>query len=295
MAAEEDAKALQKRVYKCSNGGVLAELTALLEEHPEVDVDGYNGTTVLYSGRSAFFRACMHGHTECAQLLIDHKADVNTKDINGVSALCIVAQRRHLRCVKLLVQNGADVNCQSDSGRTPLISSAFNGNLTTAQYLLEHKADVHYRAPEKVSNKNRDALYCAMRKRATNRTPGFAFAFLCCNTDAKNVKIQYGVTITIRDAHIETYSHVQAFIDEYHRILTRVLSGHVQVDTRVGRGDNGIYQEPLERALEYLGLSMSKDRVVNASIDGEEQAAKRALIPGHLLSANHWFDKHTSR
>jgi hypothetical protein len=39
---------------------------------------------------------------------------------------------------------------------------------------------------------------------------------------------------------------------------------------------------------------MTKNQVVNTSIDGEE-AVKRALIPGHLLNANHWFDKFTSR
>jgi hypothetical protein len=66
----------------------------------------------------------------------------------------------------------------------------------------------------------------------------------------------------------------------------------VPVDPRFGLGQMGIYQEPLERTLEYLGLSMSKDQVVNTSIDGE--AVKRALIPGHLLNANHWFNKHHS-
>jgi hypothetical protein len=134
-----------------------------------------------------------------------------------------------------------------------------------------------------------------MIKYATHRTPGIAFACLSCNTNAKNVKTgdHLRVTTAMRDAYIEEYKRVQAYIDEYHRILTRVLSDHVQADTRVGGGDNGICQKSLERTLEYLGLSMNKDQAVNTSIDGGE-GNKRALIPGHLLSANHWFDKYTA-
>jgi hypothetical protein len=107
--------------------------------------------------------------------------------------------------------------------------------------------------------------------------------------------IKHPLTAAMRDAHIETYQHVQAFIDEYHRILNLVLSEHVPVDPRFGLGQMGIYHEPLERTLEYLGLSMSKDQVVNTSIDGDEEGVRRALIPGHLLNANHWFDKYKSR
>jgi hypothetical protein len=36
---------------------------------------------------------------------------------------------------------------------------------------------------------------------------------------------------------------------------------------------------------------MTKDQVVNSSIDGE--AVRRALIPGQLLNADHWFNKYT--
>jgi hypothetical protein len=166
-----------------------------------------------------------------------------------------------------------------------------NRRLTMAQYLLDHKADVHYRVSEEKFNKNKDALYWAMRTSVTDRTPGSAFAFLSCNADAKNVEIDYSLTAAIRDTHIGQYKHVQAYIDEYHGLLMRVLSERVEVDTRVGLTQNGIYQEPLERTLEYLGLSMSKDQVVNNSIDGEE-GVRRALIPGHLLNASHWFIKY---
>jgi hypothetical protein len=212
---------------------------------------------------------------------------VNVKDINGWSVLHAAALEGNLSCARLLVQNGADVNCRGNNGWTPLMFSAENGRMTVSQYLLEQKADVHYHISKEGYSKYRDVLYWVMWK--CNRTPGVAFAFLCCNTDAKNVAIDIFLTVATRDAHIETYQHVQAFIDEHHRILNLVLSEHVPVDTRVGRGDYGLYHEPLERTLEYLGLSMSKDQVVNTSIDGE--AVKRALIPGHLLNANHWFDK----
>jgi hypothetical protein len=251
-----------------------------------VDVDGYKGAD---HGFRALNWACFYGHTECAQLLIDHGADVNAKSIRGSSALSVAAQKGHLSCVKLLVQNGADVHCQSDDGWTPLMSSAFDGHLLTSQYLLDQKADVHYRVLKEGYWKHADALYGAMYKYATDRTPGIAFAFLSCNTDAKNVKIYREITTALCESCIETYTHVQAFIDEHHEILKHVLSEDVQVDTRVGRGDNGLYHEPLEQVLVYLGLSMKKNQTVNASIDGKS-GVKRALIPGHLLNANLWFE-----
>jgi hypothetical protein len=292
MAELEDMEDLQKRVYDLAVGGKPVELKSLLEEHPGLDVDEHKNEY----GLRALLWACLKGHTECARLLIDHKADVNAKSNDGSSALhgVAVGYRQNLSCAKLLVQNGADVHCQDIHAHTPLMSCADYGRLNIAQFLLEQKADVHYRISKEGNSKNQDALCCAMGKYATDRTPGIAFAFLSCKTDAKNVKIIKYIGIAKRDAHIETYPHVQAYIDESHRILNLVLSEHVPVDPRFGLGQMGIYQEPLERTLEYLGLSMSKDQVVNASIDGEE-GVKRALIPGHLLNANHWFNKYADR
>jgi hypothetical protein len=291
-ASSQQAQDREAHVWGFAREGEYAKLCALLEEHPDVDVDGFVDTL----DRRPLWRACKGGHTEYARVLVDHRADVNAKSSHGASALHAAAYLHRLGLAELLVQNGADVDCpDAASGWTPLMSCASEGNLVVAQYLLEHKADIHYRVSRKFPTMHQNVLYRAMCKNARRQKLGDAFAFLCCNTDVKKVDFDdYSVTAALGDTHIEEYKRVQSFIDEQHGVLNLVLSEHVQVDTRVGRGDNGIYQEPLERTLEYLGLSMSKDQVVNISIDGEE-AVKRALIPGHLLNANHWFDKYKSR
>jgi hypothetical protein len=127
------------------------------------------------------------------------------------------------------------------------------GSLPCLQLLLDNKADLNVQ-----KNDGRDALYSAIK--AIDNS-GHVFPVLCCNTDAKNVKIveEGDVTPAQVTVCIEDYKHVQAYIDEYHRILTLVLSEDVQVDPRFGLGQMGIYQEPLERVLEYLGMSMNKD------------------------------------
>jgi ankyrin repeat protein len=105
-------------VYRLADRGNLAKLAALLEEHPEVDVDGHKDEV----GWSALRCVCSIGYTACAQLLIAHKADAHDMYNNGVSALhSAVTNSRFLGCVKLLVQNRADVNCRASDGQTPLM------------------------------------------------------------------------------------------------------------------------------------------------------------------------------
>jgi hypothetical protein len=94
------------------------------------------------------------------------------------------------------------------------------------------------------------------------------------------------------DAAIAEYKNTQAFIQNTHQQLVTTLSDHTVVDMRVGRGDAGIYQEPLERTLEYLGLSMNPDQVVNTSIDGT--TPMRVLIPSQHRNAKHWYKKYVA-
>jgi ankyrin repeat protein len=104
MAEVEDIKALQKKVYAYARIEKQDWLTALLEEHPELDVGEHKNMF----GFRAFYLACTNGHLGCAQLLIDHKADVHVTNSKGnaawYSALSGASASGRLNCVQLLVQ-----------------------------------------------------------------------------------------------------------------------------------------------------------------------------------------------
>jgi ankyrin repeat protein len=314
-----DAMELSKQVYRICDTKTdpSTELRAFLDAHPQVSVTKYRSR----DGRQALHRASERGHAacvrmlldqgadvharddcewtaliltsitgklECMQILIEAKADVNASNMYGQTAAHYAPNHAHTKCLQLLIDNHADVNVRDKRGDTPAMGACIKGkDLPCLQLLLDNKADLSVRG-----NGGRDALCYAMKEAASMYTSGMVFPVFCCNTDAKNVKIggKYGVTEALVAACIKEYKHVQTYIDEYHRALKKTLSDEVEVDAHVGRGGKGIYQEPLERVLEYMGLSMHKDQVVNASIDGG--GTKRALLPFHVLNAKVWYNKY---
>jgi hypothetical protein len=234
-------------VWNDANFGVLKEY---LEEHPDVNVDMYRDR----DGWTALHKTSCQQSPKSAELLLDHKADINARHNNG---------------------------------QTSLILACFSsGNEDTALLLIERGADIH------LKNKwNEDALYYCVRC----FKPSIAFILLCCGSDTDEIKINYPYQAKV-NACIAEYKRTHAFIEAFHESLTHTLANEAKVDTRLARTSLGIYHEPLERVLEYLGLSMHKNQTVNTSIDGQEGeegqegGVKRVLIPNQARNAKHWYD-----
>ncbi|MFH1143526.1 MAG: ankyrin repeat domain-containing protein [Candidatus Eisenbacteria bacterium] len=95
---------------------------------------GWNPTPLIY--------ACGGGHSEFAQLLISHGADVNHR-ADGRLPLTMAIERGHTDLVAVLLENGADIEVtEPNLGCSPLHIAALRGYRDIAQMLLDHGAPV---------------------------------------------------------------------------------------------------------------------------------------------------------
>ena len=69
--------------------------------------------------------AAIGNTTELVNFLLDHGADVNMKNNQGVSALMAAASRGDYKTAKFLLQKGADVNSTDDNGNTALLTIVY--------------------------------------------------------------------------------------------------------------------------------------------------------------------------
>ncbi len=94
-------------------------------------------------GTTPLMRAAKNSHSETAELLITHGADINAKDNEGWTALMKAAWRGHAEMTELLIAHGADIDSKDNEGWTALMKAAWKGHAEAAKILLKHNADIN--------------------------------------------------------------------------------------------------------------------------------------------------------
>jgi ankyrin repeat protein len=294
-------------IHQACQDGHTECMRLLIESKVDVHAQSEKGQTGLDL-------ASWFGHAECLKLLIDAKADVNGQDMSGSSGLHSACCAGHLECVRLLIDSNADVRLRDEDGETGLWQTAWKGRPDCLKLMIEAKASVDVEDSKgataldtAIKHSNMDCLFVlldqpfdaptkssALSKAfrlfedgPSEQAQAAAFTLLAKGADFKasnNVRPPK----RRRQAATSRYLNVLGFIDKWHGVTLATLSNLVEVDTRVGRGDYGLYHEPMERVLQYLGLSMTVNQVVNTAVDGE--SVRRALIPTHARGANQWHE-----
>ncbi|CAO2636994.1 Protein phosphatase 1 regulatory subunit 12B [Lemmus lemmus] len=97
---------------------------------------------VRFEDGAVFLAACSSGDTDEVKKLLARGADINTVNVDGLTALHQACIDENLDMVKFLVENRANVNQQDNEGWTPLHAAASCGYLNIAEYFISHGASV---------------------------------------------------------------------------------------------------------------------------------------------------------
>ena len=92
-------------------------------------------------GCTALMFASLAGHVKVAEMLLDHRAEINVEsDSNKDSPLTFACWKGHQDVVELLLERRANIEHRTKEGFTPLMFAALGGHKEVAHSLLKHGA-----------------------------------------------------------------------------------------------------------------------------------------------------------
>ncbi|CAL1534371.1 unnamed protein product, partial [Lymnaea stagnalis] len=143
-------------LHAAVNGGDIKAVKVCLSAGASVKAQQEDGSTPLHF-------ACAQGNMEMIRLMEQMQRDnflaaVSTVDVLKMTPLHRAALFNHTPAIVYLLEHGADIDSRDNNERTPLLLAASKGCWTTVQVLLEKGADVHVR-----DIKNRNFLHLAVK------------------------------------------------------------------------------------------------------------------------------------
>ncbi|WP_035669720.1 ankyrin repeat domain-containing protein [Flavobacterium sp. 83] len=137
-------------VFDVSRNGNLKQMKEIFENNPKaIFLTNENGFSPL-------ILACYHNNYETAKFLLEHHSNVNTSSPMGTSLMAAVV-KGNIQITQLLLKNKADVNSADSNGTTALIFAIMFKSIVLVKLLLFYNAD-----KTKIDNKGKTAFEYAV-------------------------------------------------------------------------------------------------------------------------------------
>ncbi|XP_049330498.1 ankyrin repeat domain-containing protein 26 isoform X4 [Astyanax mexicanus] len=192
------------KVHKAAFTGDVSKLRQLAKKNDLNQLDKEN--------RTALHVACVHGHTEVVQFLVESKVKLNLCDNQNRSALMKAVQCQQDRCVSILLEHEADPNLVDINGNTALHLAARIPSLSVALQLLEHEANINAQNKEgntplalSVEENHTEMAELLLKEGADvnvkNQEQRSSLMIAACSGQISMVRLllQYNADITVKD------------------------------------------------------------------------------------------------
>jgi hypothetical protein len=101
------------------------------------------------NGNTPLHLAVIGGHLEVARMLLECKAEVNSRNEEGSTPLLIVSSKGNLDTLRLLLTYGADASVSDNKGRTPRHLAEVGGHHEVAHMLPTKRTNEFVALPTK--------------------------------------------------------------------------------------------------------------------------------------------------
>ncbi|MCX7045654.1 MAG: ankyrin repeat domain-containing protein [Candidatus Sumerlaeota bacterium] len=121
----------------CKDGDIAVVKKILARKGADVNARG------IQFGERPLHWAAGQGHLEIVDFLLDHGADINATDKDGIVPLQVAVGKNQIAIVRRLVERKANLNHKCSDGSTPLYGAVYKDYLEIARLLIEAGADVN--------------------------------------------------------------------------------------------------------------------------------------------------------
>ncbi|EED23384.1 ankyrin repeat-containing protein, putative [Talaromyces stipitatus ATCC 10500] len=255
------------------------------------------------SGTNALQWACLRGHFDIVQRLLEKGANVNAKGGKYGNALYAAAEGGHIHIVQTLLEKGANVNAQDKINGSALQAAAYEGHLEIVERLLEKGADVSAKGG-RYGNALQAAAYRGhleiierlLEKGADVNAEGGEYGnALQAAAYGGHLEIFQRLLEKEADANAEGGFYgtaIQAAANGGHlEIFERLLEKGADANAKGGRYGNALQAAAYGGYLEIVDRLLEKGADVNAKGGEYGNALQAAAYGGHLEIVDRLLEK----